>query len=246
MSIESSLAHYNYCPRCGKTWQPEADYCLSCGHARAETELPESDYLSEKPITFVNFFPRLFSAIENVSLRDLFLMLTTFRVLLTQPFQYLHKRKEGKVVSVFTSMMMATFCGVFKCFQDPVYGPILHRLDMSNAVAESIMQFILYVILASFFGLSAFIISKIGYRFFQVKSVKEDVFVRAMLVLFNVFSFIADAASPFWMILVKNGTIPWGSVDLGRGVLILIYAYILFYALKKQESKEAHGLSQTS
>lgn len=163
-------------------------------------------------------------------------MLVTFRILLIQPFQFLLKKREGKVVPVFTSIMMATFCGVFKCFQDPVYGPLLHRLDMSNGLAESIMQFVLYVVLASFFGLFAFGLSKLGYRVFGITSVSEDVFVRAMLVLFNVFSFVADAASPFWMILVYNGTIPWGSVDIARGVIILIYAYILFQGLKKPAS----------
>ena len=233
MSLEKSHTDYNFCPRCGKTWQPDADYCLSCGQARLDVALPETDYLSEKPITFINFFPRLFSAIENVSLRDFFLMITTARILIIHPFQYLQKKREGHIVPVFTSIMMATFAGTFKCFQDPVYGPLLHRLDMNNAVAESIMQFSLYVILASFFGLFAFVLAKIGYRLFRVTVVPEDEFVRSMLVLFNVFSFLADAASPFWMILVNNGTLPWGSVDVTRGFIILIYTYIITMGFRK-------------
>ncbi len=236
--MERETTEYNYCPRCGKGWQPGADYCQGCGHARVDVAVPETDYLSERPITFINFFPRLFSAIEHVSLRDFFLMISTARILITQPFQYLQKRREGLIVPVFTSIMMATFAGTFKCFQDPVYGPLLHKLDMSNEVAESIMQFVLYVVLASFFGLFAFVLSKIGYRVLRITSVREDVFVRAMLVLFNVFSFIADAASPFWMILIDNGTLPWGSVDVFRGVVILIYAFILFQGLKKSGAEE--------
>jgi hypothetical protein len=224
---------YKFCPKCGKEWLAGANYCAACGHTRIEKEILESDYLSTTPITFLNFFPRLFSALENVALRDFFLMFTTARVIITQPFSFWQKTLEGNVVPVFTSTMMATFAGTFKCFQDPVFGPLLHRLDMNNAISETIVQFVLYLALASCFGLFAFIAAKVGYRLFQLKAVPEDVFVRAMLVLFNVFSFLFDSASPVWMHFVYEGTLPWGAMDILRSVLILIFVPILYSGLKK-------------
>lgn len=237
MSVEGKSEAYNFCPRCGKPWQEKANYCSSCGHTKQEAELPESDYLSDKPITLINFFPRLFSAIEHVSLRDFFLMWSTAWILVSQPFSYLEKKQEGKIVPVFTSLMMATFSGIFKCFQDPVYAPWLHKLDMNNEVAETIVQFALYVVLASIFGLFGFLMAKTGYYIFRIKAVSEDRFVRAMLVLYNVFSFVLDSASPFWMILVENGTIPYGSltVDLFRAMLIFIYVPVIYQGLKKEK-----------
>jgi hypothetical protein len=225
--------YYNYCPKCGKEWLKDANYCAACGHTKIENEISETDYLSPTPITFLNFFPRLFSALESVSLRDLFLMFSTARILISQPFAFLKKQAQGKVVPVFTSTMMATFAGVFKCFQDPVYGPLLHRLDMSNQISETIVQFVLYIVLASLFGLFAFILAKAGYRMFNFSAVSEDVFVRTMLILFNVFSFVFDSASPVWMHFVYEGQLPWGLVDVVRGVLILIFVPIIYAGLKR-------------
>lgn len=104
-------SYYNYCPRCGREWIKDANYCAACGHTKIEEHISETDYLSSSPITFLNFFPRLFSAIENVSLRDFFLMFSTARILITKPFDFLKYQQEGKVVPVFTSTMMATFAG---------------------------------------------------------------------------------------------------------------------------------------
>jgi uncharacterized protein (DUF983 family) len=225
--------YYNFCPKCGKGWPDNANYCAACGHTKIETEILETDYLSATPITFINFFPRLFSAVENVSLRDFFMMFSTARLLVTKPFSYLTSQAEGKIVPVFTSIMMATFAGTFKCFQDPVYGPMLHKLDMDNEISETIVQFALYLVLASLFGLFAFILAKIGYRLFNLTAVAEDVFIRAMLVLFNVFSFVFDSASPVWMHFVYQGSIPWGLIDLLRGALILAFVPIIYSGLKR-------------
>jgi hypothetical protein len=210
--------YYNFCPKCGKGWPDNANYCAACGHTKIETEILETDYLSPTPITFINFFPRLFS---------------TARLLVTKPFSYLTSQAEGKIVPVFTSIMMATFAGTFKCFQDPVYGPMLHRLDMDNEISETIVQFVLYLVLASLFGLFAFVLAKIGYRLFNLTAVAEDVFVRAMLVLFNVFSFVFDSASPVWMHFVYQGSIPWGLIDILRGALILAFVPIIYSGLKR-------------
>jgi hypothetical protein len=225
--------YYNYCPKCGKEWLNDANYCAACGHTKIENEISETDYLSPTPITFLNFFPRLFSALESVSLRDFFMMFSTARILISQPFSFLQKQTEGKIVPVFTSTMMATFAGTFKCFQDPVYGPLLHQLDMTNAISETIVQFVLYIMLASFFGLFAFVLAKVGYRIFNFSAVSEDVFIRAMLILYNVFSIVSDSASPIWMHFVYEGQLPWGLIDVLRGVLILAFVPIIYAGLKR-------------
>lgn len=220
MSITQNDA---FCTHCGKERSPKDNYCGNCGTAFAR-DLVEST--TGYSITLRSFLPLVFDAFESISIKDFFSMLASARLIITKPHEYIRQEKERQLTPVFTMLVMATFTGVFKLAQDPVYSPFLHSLDVESDVSRTAIQLILYIVLALFFGIGSFFSALFWYYLLGIQ-IDRDLFVRAMMSVFCVFAFIFDAASPLWMPFVQNGSMPWLLPDIIRTLIVTVYSWLV-------------------
>jgi hypothetical protein len=220
---------YNFCPACGAPPPHGANYCPACGAALHDTESIE--LRDDAPVTLTTFFPRLLDAFEHVAIRDFFRTLAAVKLLALHPFDYDSLRRQGKLPPLFTMLLMATFAGTFKLYNDPVYGPLMAKLDFGNDVAQTLVTILTYMVLSSFFGIWALLTARLVHIVLRLP-IERDLFVRAMMTVFILFAFLIDILSPFWNIPVQRGVIFWGYYDLVKTVLTLIYGYLVYRGLR--------------
>lgn len=227
-------ATFQFCPHCAKPHSAEEQYCYVCGFAYPGAVVNEHDYHSPTPITYANFLPRLLNALEEVSIRYFFRTLQMVWYVSTRPRQYVQLEQQGRVVPVFVLLIMATFAGALKWTLDPAFQPIMQALSVGYDITESLLDIVLYTLLATAFGFFALTLAFVSYWLLPIHAAR-DAYVRAMLNVFNLYSFVECGTSPLWMPLVKANMMPWGAAEGLRAVLILVYARLVYVALAQQQ-----------
>ncbi len=223
---------YSFCPSCGTSRVPEALHCVECGAPLRESEWRR--HADAEPITPGNFFQGIVEALERISIGDFFRTLNTAVVLLLHPLDYPRLERDGRIGHPFRMLITATFTGALKLAIDPVYGPLMQRLDAGSNIADTLVQIILYLSLAAFFGYLALIAALAAHRLLRLRA-ERGLYTRAMLAVFVSFSFLFDMLAPLWEPLVVMGYLPWGSVDLFRGLLVLIYAVVIYRGVVRDD-----------
>src|SRR5262249_53318836 len=122
---------------------PRSRYCPECGSALGDFAAgdPDSD---PDPVTLVTFFPCLLDAFEEVAIKDFFRTLAAARLVLLRPFEYEAMRRDGRLPRLYTMLLMATFAGTFKLYNDPVYGPWMKRLDFGDELVHAAVMIAVY------------------------------------------------------------------------------------------------------
>src|SRR4051794_8595263 len=171
---------YRFCPACGRELPARSRYCPECGSPLGPfaTGDPEPD-----PVTLVAFVPRLLEAFEKVALRDFFRTLAAARLILLRPFEYEAMRRAGRMPPLYTMLLMATFAGTFKLYNDPVYGPWMKRLHFGDEVVHATVKIAVYMTLSTAFGMLALLVAR-GVHALLRLPVERDQFVRAMMTVF--------------------------------------------------------------
>ncbi|MES2765070.1 MAG: zinc ribbon domain-containing protein [Bacteroidota bacterium] len=220
----------NFCPFCGTQRVPEANYCARCG-TDLESVLNEPE--ENLKITIGEFFPRLVDALEDVSIANLLKTISTAKNILLYPFRYAVYLREGKLAPLFTILVMATFAGAFKLFLHPFTKPLMEKLDMGNDVGNAMLQFVLYVFLATFFGYLAVVVARIIHSVLKLR-VERTRFVYAMVSVFSILSFAADVVSPFWIAAIENGSVTWWQTEITRASITTIYCFLTYQSLRRE------------
>ncbi len=218
---------FNYCHSCGGKLPDGAKYCPECGILlEAETE----EYSDEEPVLLTTLIPRLLDAFENIAIRDFFKMMTAVKLITFRPLKYNEDRQRGRYPHLFTMLLMATFAGTFKLYNDPVYGVWMAKLDFGNDIVQTIVSISVYLSLSTFFGAFALVVARFVHTVLKL-SVERDLFVRAMMTVFILFAFFIDMLSPFWNIPVQKGLIFWGYYDFIKTFFTLLYGVLVYRGL---------------
>ncbi len=218
---------FNYCHSCGSKLPDDAKYCPECGILLGSEG---EEYADEEPVLLSTLLPRLLDAFENIAVRDFFRMMSAVKLIALRPQKYNEDRLKERYPHLFTMLLMATFAGTFKLYNDPVYGVWMAKLDFGNDVVQTIVSITVYLSLSTFFGAFAVIMARLVHSVLRL-SIERDLFVRAMMTVFILFAFIIDILSPFWNIPVEKGLIIWGYYDIIKTFFTLLYGYLVYRGL---------------
>ena len=222
----------NFCINCGTARPPAANFCPHCGTAfDGEAEgLSDTHYLAASPITYRNFFPRTLNALESLSVSSVLGAFSSVRLMLLRPQEYPRMMQQGRLVPLFTLLMLAPFAQTIHYLQYPQLKPYWDLLHTDNDLTNSLVQILVVVGQSNFFGLLFFTVFSQMHRLAYVRNriPNRDVFVRAMLYVLVTFVFLEGASSLLWMPFFLQSGLPMGSAETIRFGFVLLYAWIVF------------------